>query len=47
MTFLYQYGFQLVTNSILTVDLLKEIIQTKLCRRMDMTGEQLDDWLDA
>lgn len=47
MTFLYQYGFQLLTNSILTIDLLKELIQQRLCQRMGMTGEQFDEWLDS
>ena len=47
MTNLYVYGIRMIPSGFIEVDRCKEIVEERLAKRVGMTGEQLDDWLDV
>ena len=47
MTNLYVYGIRMIPSGFIEVDRCKEIVEERLAKRVGMTGEELDDWLDV
>ena len=46
MTNLYVYGIRMIPSGFITVERCKEIVETRLAKRVGMSGEELDQWLD-
>lgn len=46
MTNLYVYGIRMIPSGFITVDKCKDIVENRLAKRVGMSGEELDDWLD-
>ena len=40
-------GIRMIPSGFIEVDRCKEIVEERLAKRVGMTGEQLDDWLDV
>lgn len=47
MQYLYSYGVRMLTSGLIDVDRLKGIVEAKMARRVGMSGEELDGWLDV
>lgn len=47
MQYLYTYGVRMMTTGLIDVDTLKEIVETKCAKRVGLTGQELDDWVDV
>ena len=47
MTYLYKYGMRMVSQGLFDVDTLKDLIVRLLANRVNMSGEELDSWLDV
>ena len=43
--YLYQYGFSLFAQGLLTEESLPRVVQSELCDRLGMDGEAFEAWL--
>ena len=47
MTNLYVYGLRMIPSGLISVDDCKRIVEDRIAKRVGLTGEELDQWLDV
>lgn len=47
LTNLYAYGMRMIPSGFISVESCKRIVEERLAKRVGVTGEALDDWLDV
>ena len=47
MTNLYTYGMRMIPSGFISIDSCKAIVEERLAKRVGMTGEEFDEWLDV
>ena len=47
MTNLYVYGLRMIPSGLISVDDCKRIVEDRIAKRVGLTGEELDEWLDV
>lgn len=47
LTNLYAYGMRMIPAGFISVDACKRVVEERLAKRVGISGEELDEWLDV